>query len=324
MKQQRQLDWSRQDEMVRYLVQIKNHKFAPVLVVQTRDWVYRDNADEWGENKKAQKSTINFEPLDYKGNIGLIDIGDGTYSYALDGQHRLMAIKGLIDFINTGKLLIYDKEKNKKNEMTAEDLKIPLENLQKLKYERIGIEFITAVCKGEKKEDAFIKVRSIFTHVNKYAKKLTKSEQAQLDEDNGFAIVARKSVKDSPLLNTEGKNPRVEIAYAVLKDDAEEFTTLHTLQEMAKLYLTSSNELYEKWQPSISGLAPIRPEEDEIKDGENIFLEYLEYFFELPSVKKINQGEKVKKCRKENNLLFRAVGQTILDRKSTRLNSSHL
>src|ERR1039458_2635278 len=219
MKQQRQLDWSRQDEMVRYLVQIKNHKFAPVLVVQTRDWVYRDNADEWGENKKAQKSTINFEPLDYKGNIGLIDIGDGTYSYALDGQHRLMAIKGLIDFINTGKLLIYDKEKNKKNEMTAEDLKIPLENLQKLKYERIGIEFITAVCKGEKKEDAFIKVRSIFTHVNKYAKKLTKSEQAQLDEDNGFAIVARKSVKDSPLLNTEGKNPRVEIAYAVLKDD---------------------------------------------------------------------------------------------------------
>ena len=57
---------------------------------------------------RALKDAIEFEALDSKGDIGLIDIA-GHDVFALDGQHRVMGLKGLKELITTHKFEEKDK-----------------------------------------------------------------------------------------------------------------------------------------------------------------------------------------------------------------------
>ena len=103
--------------------------------------------------------------------------------FALDGQHRLMGIQGLMELIKTGKLSRYNKQKKTIGKaITIDDLikinHIELPEIQKLAYEQIGIEFIPAVVKGETRAEARRRVRSIFAHVNLTAVKLSKGQIA--------------------------------------------------------------------------------------------------------------------------------------------------
>ena len=96
--QQRPLDWSRQAPLVQYLAARKNHKFPPILAVINQPWVEKNKAPEWDRKKRAKKSTTDFTPLDDDGEFGLLDIdADNVTIYALDGQHRLMAVQGLME-----------------------------------------------------------------------------------------------------------------------------------------------------------------------------------------------------------------------------------
>ena len=238
--QQRPLDWSRQAALVQYLASRKHHKFPPVLVVINQPWVDNLIAPEWDGEGKAIKSSSNFTPIDKEGKIGVLDISEKNVTiYALDGQHRLIGIQGLIELLKTGQMQRYKKDKTPyATPLTLDDLydqyQVSPIYLQNLPQEKIGIEFISAVVAGETREEARRRIRSIFVHVNLMAVALTKGQLTQLDEDDGFSIVARKIAVTHPFFEQkENRKPRINWNSATVANKSTVLTTLQALKEMS-------------------------------------------------------------------------------------------
>ncbi len=322
--QQRPLDWSRQAALAQYLAARKTHKFPPVLVVINQSWVDNINANEWDENQRAIKPAADYIPLDKDGKVGLLNVSPDVTIFALDGQHRLMGVQGLMELLQTGKLPRYKKDKKPSGTViTVEDLRkhyhIEPAYLQNLAKEKIGIEFISAVVPGETREEARHRVRSIFVHVNLMAVPLSKGQLTQLDENDGFSIIARKIAVTHPLFKeVKGRNPRVNWDSATVATKSTVLTTLQALKEMSECYLkykfTSWKSLGDK------GLIPMRPETEELETGISEFFHLFDNLSTLFSYERIQEGEETPQLRRfsfekgggEGNILFRPVGQIAL------------
>ncbi|MEJ1935750.1 DGQHR domain-containing protein, partial [Nostoc sp. NIES-2111] len=321
--QQRPLDWSRQAPLVQYLAARKNHKFPPVLVVINQPWVDNIKAAEWDAQGRAKTSTTDFTPLDKDGKVGLLNVSEENVTiYALDGQHRLMGVQGLIELIKTGKLQRYKKDKTADDSfITVSDLleqyQVDPAYLQSLAKEKIGIEFICAVNAGETPTEARRRVRSVFVHVNLMAAPLTKGQLAQLNEDDGFAIVARKVAVSHPLLEQKpNRNPRVNWNSATVATNSTVLTTLQALQDMSERYLGYK---FPHWKPFEKGLIPMRPENEEIEQGIAEFTKLFDNLASLPSYKILEHEDtpvlrrfSFEKGGGEANILFRPVAQVAL------------
>ncbi|QOV23073.1 DGQHR domain-containing protein [Anabaenopsis elenkinii] len=321
--QQRPLDWSRQAPLVQYLAARKSHKFPPVLVVINQPWVDNPKAPEWDSQGIALKSTTDFTPLDQDGKVGLLNISeDNVTIYALDGQHRLMGVQGLMELIKTSKLQRYKKDKTADdNLITVSDLiekyQVNLDDLQSLPKEKIGIEFICAVASGETRTQARRRVRSIFVHVNLMAAPLTKGQLAQLNEDDGFAIVSRKIAVTHPLLQQrQDRNPRVNWNSGTVASNSTVLTTLQALQDMCERYL---GQKFPHWKPAEKGLIPMRPEDEELEQGIQEFRQLFDYLATLPTYKLLDEEDtptlrrfSFEKDGGEGNMLFRPVAQVAL------------
>ncbi|AFZ03874.1 DGQHR domain-containing protein [Calothrix sp. PCC 6303] len=325
--QQRPLDWSRQAALVQYLASRKHHKFPPVLVVVSQPWVDNPQATEWDSHGKATKSTIEFTPLDSEGKLGLLNLTvENITIHALDGQHRLMGVQGLMELLKNKKLKRYKKDKNKEDKTSTESF-ITIDNLidqfnishdyiKSLPQEKIGIEFISAVVAGETREGARRRVRSIFVHVNLMATPLTKGQLTQLDEDDGFSIIARKIAVTHPLLEQkEARKPRVNWNSATVATNSTVLTTLQAIKEMSERYL---GQKFPHWKQE-KGLISMRPEDEELTEGIAEFHQLFDYLASLSSYKVLEE-ETTPALRKfsfekdggEGNMLFRPVGQVAL------------
>jgi len=321
--QQRPLDWSRQAPLAQYLAARKVHKFPPVLLVVSYKWVDDLNADEWDSRGRAVRSSADFLPLDSKGRVGLLDISQGAMLYALDGQHRLMAVRGLLDLIRTGSLGRKKKDGSSASggpitvDEIADKYEISRSYIQSLAAERIGVEVIAAVVGGESRDEARRRVRSIFVHVNRMAAQLTQGQLDQLNEDDGFSIVSRTTATEHPFL--AATQNRVEWSASSLSDRSAALTTLKTLHEMADGYLAGRDE-YKPWLPSEEGLIPLRPDEQQLEAGTAEFNRLWDLLQTLPSYKKLEQGADTASLRRfshddpagEAHMLFRPVGQVAL------------
>ena len=321
--QQRPLDWSRQAPLVQYLAARKNHKFPAILAVISQPWVDDSKSTEWDSEGRAKKSTTDFTSLDDDGKLGLLDISEENVTiYALDGQHRLMAVQGLMEILENGKLPRYKKDKAAANNfITITDLidkyQVEAEYLEQLPQEKIGIEFICAVAKGETREEARRRVRSIFVHVNLMAVPLSKGQLAQLNEDDGFSIVARKIAVSHPLLEQrDDRKPRVNWNSATVASKSTVLTTLQALKEMSERYLEHK---YSHWKPLDKGLIPMRPEDEELESATEDFYELFDNLAILPSYKLLEHEDtpmfrrfSFEKDGGEGNILFRPVGQMAL------------
>ncbi|AUT00531.1 hypothetical protein CLI64_09090 [Nostoc sp. CENA543] len=321
--QQRPLDWSRQAPLVQYLAARKNHKFPPVLVVINQPWVDNPKAPEWDSEGRAEKSTTDFTPLDKDGKVGLLNVSEDNITiYALDGQHRLMGVQGLMELIKTSKLQRYKKDKTADDSLITladltEQYQVDPAYLQSLPKEKIGIEFICAVNAGETRTEARRRVRSVFVHVNLMAAPLTKGQLAQLNEDDGFAIVARKIAVTHPLLEQKpNRNPRVNWNSATVATNSTVLTTLQALQDMSERYLVHK---FPHWKPFEKGLIPMRPENEEIEQGIEEFKKLFDSLASLPSYKILEHEDtpvlrrfSFEKGGGEANILFRPVAQVAI------------
>jgi DGQHR domain-containing protein len=314
--QQRPLDWSRQAALVQYLAARTTHKFPPVLVTIDRDWVDNIHAPEWGRGGKANESAAVFMPLDGNDSFGLLDVGESMRIYALDGQHRLMGVQGLMELLRQRELPRYNKDRHPVGrKIDLDELGTSEAYLQSLPQETIGIEFISAVVKGETQLEARRRIRSIFVHVNLMAIALSKGQLAQLDENDGFAIVARKIAVDHPLLkDTPGRSPRVNWDSATVATKTTVLTTLQALQDMAAKYLQYQ---FPHWKPKAQkGLVPLRPHSAELESGVAAFSRLFDRLAQFTSYGRL-KGEDTPKLRRfsfeidggEGHLLFRPVGQ---------------
>jgi DGQHR domain-containing protein len=314
MIQQREPNWTRQFPMTLYLAKRRRHKFPPLLLVATQDWVDEPASDEWGGNGQALKDSVNAQSLDSLGTYVDLHLTEKDLLYAIDGQHRLMAVKGLTDLLNNGKIFARDDTgKQRALSVSIDEIieqskgEVSRTHLQQLLAERIGVEIIPAVLKGETRKEALRRIRSIFVHVNRTAVALTKGEIAQLDEDDGFAVVARLVAFSHPLLKD-----RVHLKKGQLPTSSDDITTLETLVTVCSEYLRQF-EAYADWLPDSKTEMSLRPEEESLDAGYTSLSEYFTCFAEIPSYKRILQGKSPKEVREaEGNLLFRPMAQIAL------------
>lgn len=307
---QRPLDWSRQAPLAQYLATRPTHKFPPILVVLSPKWVDSPTALEWDDAGCATQSAADFLPLDSQNRIGLLSLPPDLSLFALDGQHRLMGIQGLMQWLQTGALQPYNKAK--KPIGTPITLELP----PSLAAETIGIEFVPAVQPGETRDEARQRIRSIFIHVNLMAVPLSKGQLALLDEDDGFSIITRQLAVTHPLLREEpGRNPRINWDSATVATKSTVLTTLQALKDMAQRYLLYK---FPHWHSAAeTGLIPLRPSEGELADGLTAFGQLFDGLASLPSYRRIDEGWETPKLRRfsfeknggEGNLLFRPIGQ---------------
>lgn len=305
--QQRPLDWSRQSHLAQYLAVLNNHKFPPILVVISQDWVNDPTASEWDFEHRAKVSVDNFTSLDKNDSIGLLNIGENYSIFALDGQHRLMGIQGLMELLKTGKLEVYNKVKKATgNPITLDELieEYDLDPiaLQSLAKEKIGVEIIPAVIKGETYEEARRRVRSVFVHVNRMAMSLSKGQLVLLNEDDGFAIVSRRLAITHPLLKDRDEkdwNPRVNWDSATISNKSTVLSTLQALQDMTEGYLKYK---FPHWKSKDKkNLIALRPDDKEIEEGLKLLSELFDGLASLPSYRQLEHGIKTYELRRFNH-----------------------
>ena len=133
---------------------------------------------------------------------------DGTQQYfALDGQHRLKAIKEAI--------------KNKP-ELGKEDICV------------IMVSHFDS-------EDGKIRTRRLFTNINRNAKATTGAENIVLDEDDGAAILTRRLLTEHPFLSIEG----VVKVFTRVGDEGELRLAAGNVPQGDKKALTTIANLYD-------------------------------------------------------------------------------
>ena len=300
--QQRRPDWRRQLPMTTYLAARRNHKFPPLLLVAYQDWMYDKSSTNWDDKGKAKHDALNVIPLDSKAAYVDLAVEDTQY-FALDGQHRLMGIKGLHDLLD-GSLIARKQDGSPSSGST-----ITLEAVEKernktagslpknIMSETIGIEIIPAVIKGETLKDAIARLRNIFVDVNQNARRLDKSEIALLDENDGCRIIARKQMVTHILFEGE---KRVDVRARQLNEKSEAYTTLDTLVECSRRYLGQFEE-FNRWSRTILNIKDagfLRPKDEELVVAGRVMTSYFDEMAKLPSHKAMIQGEKVSEMRK--------------------------
>ena len=322
--QQRRPDWKRQYEMAAYLAIRKHHKFPPLLLVGYQDWVYDPKAEEWDVDKRAMQDSLTVTPMEPKGSYCDLDF-TGTKFYALDGQHRLMAIIGLHELLAKGVLyestaeggstrtsVTRDRIIELIHKETNEDIGAIQHRLEGLMDERIGIEIMPAVSHGETYEEALRRLRQTFVDVNENATRLTTGEISQLDETNGFRVVARNIMVSHELLRGKTDDKQGQLA-----EESKDYTTLVTLVDIASNYLGAKKE-FSDWKLPLLGKKKLgfrRPKKGEISEGEEVLKSYFDALSRLPSHRNFIEGTEALQIRAEDgedNILFRPIAQMAL------------
>jgi hypothetical protein len=324
---QRAPDWSRQPALTAYLLHDPNHKFGAILAVISPAWVDDPNHENWGPDGKALKSAIKYKALDSAGTIGILDLSNADV-YALDGQHRVMGIRGLQE-LKDGKLVLKKKEgtptnKSIRREEFLAEFKTDPTRLQHILDEKMSIEYIPAVVKGETQKQAKQRVRSVFVAINSYAKKTDKGENILLDEANGFSIIGRHAGLSHPLFKADKETGRVNWKNTSLPKRSPWITTLQALRDMAENYVGNYKpDVMDNWRAKFKGQVPLRPNENELDENQEVFDEFLDHMAELPifrRVQSVAKNEEIDVLRMfpsevengEGHLLLRPIGQTIL------------
>ena len=175
---------------------------------------------------------------------------DGTQDYyALDGQHRLAAIKTLLD------------KNNELSDGAPDDF--PMDELS----------VIVVVPKaGEDSAEFMKKYRRLFSNLNRYAKATDKDTNIIMDEDDAFAILTRRIINDHPFFKSPGRqkdSPKVQTKGKNLREGDSYFTSLQTLYEMNIVLLSSRHRENKGWDNSGDGqdrgtFSRFRPDEEHL------------------------------------------------------------
>lgn len=335
---QRRPDWRRQHFMSAYLAAWDNRKFPPLLIVGREKWVGDSNSDNWDGNDNAERESLVVSPL----GDGFCELTtSGVDFYALDGQHRLMAIQGLQTLLAEKKLPKFDQ--NRKERRGGLDLRNVAEiirkqkgeklseqgvidELRKIMSEKIGVEIIPAVLGGESIKEAKFRLRNVFVDVNENAKKLTRGESVLLDEKNGFRMAARAVMVAHPILKKKG---RVSVKTKSVRERGEEYTTLDALVKIAERQIGYRKEFKEWGELLIRGDATSmrRPKDaDDLEEGKTQLYSYFNGLKRLPSHDRmVREGLSAAVFRGEehDHILFRPVAQIALAEASAILDRDH-
>jgi hypothetical protein len=284
---QRAPDWTRQAALAAYLAQ-PQRKFGPIMAVISPDWVEDPKHPNWDENGRARCSAIEFSPLEPSGTVGMLTLKD-LRVYALDGQHRVLGMRGLRELRDHGFLQMRARDGSPRATQMSRDeffesFGLSIEMLQSIFNDTMPVEYTPAVVAGETHAEATRRIRRTFIAINSYAKKTDKGENILLDETDGFAIVARRIAVNHPLFEGGGTNQRVNWKTTSIPSGRIPFiTTLSAIQEMARVYLTATrSDVVGTWKATMTGVVPVRPSDEELDAACEALAEFFDHVWKLP------------------------------------------
>jgi len=325
---QREVNYKREESLVKYLLD-DSRKFPPILAVITADWVDPKDPENsiydkkyWDDSRvpAAKFDSCEFIPLTE--DLGLLNISKDYFIYALDGQHRLLGVKGLQTLADKGSITFGKKNQDLSTVTGIDDY--PVSNINRILNEKISIEFVVGVKKDETRSEAKERVRTLFVDINDKAQKLSKAAGAAL-KDNGYNKVAKKVLEMDNFLakeiDKEGSGEPVKVTNLQATnptDTSPEFTTLDILVHMAE------NLIQEPAWKSNSKIKLSKQEaEEKVEKHSETFAKFIEKMSKLECLDQFmnttdmkasnfriyNQKKTADKSFGVGNILFRRVGQ---------------
>ena len=298
---QRQVDFSRENVIARYLLTHPFHNLPDLVLVVSAPWVDNPEAPQWGKDGRALCDSCEVEEISQKTDKVLLKLGksgSGHYSlYALDGQHRLIGIRAAIQMLESGTLYEKDKLGKARNivhhlEEWIEESQVNPSDVLKFRYERVGIKLTPAVCKGETWTEATQRVSSIFKAFNTTSVAILKSGIAAMDKDDAFAITARRVWKDSELLkDIKDRSPRISPSNNTIAMKSTVLTTLATMRQAAYDYFVNNSKYADWYKPVKKRTMSIPPSEDLLEESVDDFKLFWDHIAELPSMVSIESWE---------------------------------
>jgi hypothetical protein len=265
------------------------------MAVISPEWVEKPQHSNWDENGRARCSAAEFSAVESSGTVGMLTLTGGRL-YALDGQHRVLGMRGLRDLRDHGFLQLRGRDGTPRGtkisrEEFFERFGLSIEMLQSILNDTLPVEYTPAVVVGETHSDATRRIRRTFVAINSYARKTEKGENILLDETDGFAIVARRIAVNHPMFEADGTSKRVNWkTNSIPSGRIPYITTLSALQEIATSYLTAVRPgVVESWKAPITGMVPMRPPDKELVAGCEAISELFDYIWKLPLFRRLQR-----------------------------------
>ena len=236
-------------------------------------------------------------------SFGVLRLDNTRQCFALDGQHRLAAIRSMLD--GEFRMAMGIREKPDVPDGFADE---ELSVIMVLRAGKDAAEFR----KG---------FRRLFSSLNRYAKKTDKDTDIIMDEDDAFALLTRRMVTEFPFFrdetNPESMSSLVKMKGTNLQASDVHFTTLQTLYAMNTILLrTEEREKDKRWRNSKAFLMD-RPEEGDL----NQWFEELTGYWEAILKAMPALGNNPQKMRhpsddpsETDHLFFRPIGQKMMAR----------
>lgn len=237
--------------------------------------------------------------------FGVLTFSGQQRYYALDGQHRLKAIKTLLD------------------QNDPQSAKCP---------DGFGDEDISVliIVKRSEPQNEFLQsYRRLFSSLNRYAKPTNADTNIIMDEDDAFAILTRRLISEHEFFVWTGKekeSARVKMNGKNLKEGESYFTSLQALYSMNQTLLTSKVRSLDGWgnkqayEKDVSVFIRFRPDEEYL---EELYKELSIYWDALAKVLPVLEGnpadQKNHQSPEMDHLLFWPIGQELLATISRRL-----
>ena len=227
---QRELDEARvKGSLLNYLTHRKDRFFSSLVVAAIGGNPSFEPATPpaWTHSKAFQDS------------VGLLAFDDNPKYYALDGQHRLNAIKELLAH--------------------------PKDAPPEFGLEQVSV-IVVAREEQHKNEDIWLqRYRRLFSSLNRYAKPTDRDTNIIMDEDDVFAIVTRRLISDHKQFRAAGRQRdsfRVLTKGKNLKSGAPHFISLQTLYAVNAILLTTPDRERRLGGPKeVKASLHFRPEE---------------------------------------------------------------
>ncbi|MCI0491061.1 MAG: DGQHR domain-containing protein [Blastocatellia bacterium] len=233
---------------------------------------------------------------------------DGTQTYyALDGQHRLKAIKTLLN---------------------PDD---PLSDGAPKDFHLYEFSVLIVVPSSDETSEQFLqKYWRLFSNLNRYAKAMDQATNIIMDEDDTFAIVTRRLITDHDFFMSAGKqreSVRIKTSRGKnLKTGETFFTSIETLYEMNKNLLRSRWRDNNGW--GLDGgekeqdFIKIRPDEEYLSSlYEELVIYWNAILDEIPDLHKepskmrthsLSNEDSDEDSTETDHLLFWPIGQEML------------
>ena len=233
-------------------------------------------------------------------SFGVLTFNDEERYYALDGQHRLAAIRRLVEDPTTN---------NAPDGFWNEEMSVILVTPTQL----------------EDYDDFLIRYRRLFGHLNRYAKPMSQFDNIVMDEDDAIAIITRRLVSEHRFFRSAGdqfESSRIMMKRGKnVQAGSSHWTSLENLYELNGSLLTTKKRRNDGWgknSDKLSEYTRFRPEEDEIDQlADELFGRWDAIIDALPILREEPNRMRVHNPQEsqdpgDDNVLFWPIGQKLL------------